>query len=220
MAVAVNDVFAAALEMKFNGQQVYNTLALRVTAVPANTTEEVWTDTYFGTGAFYNNPLANFLLAHRGCCTSDVSYLAWHVRRADPNPTQPLLRPVSAGTSGSLVPPSLPQNVAASISRVGTAAGRRNRGRIALAGAPQVEAQAGKWSAQQLVRMALLGFLLTGTTAGGAGYSAQVGYWVPAHTGIKNGQPVNYPALFVPCVAYIARDTVRVQRSRTVGVGK
>lgn len=219
MAVNVGDVFAAALEMSMNGQQVYNTLALKVTAVPAATSEETWADTYFGTGAFFNAPASNFLFAHRNCCTSDLKYIQWHVRRADPNPTQPLAKAIAANTSGSLVGPTLPQNVAASISRAGSAAGRRNRGRIAVAGAPQVDNVAGKWSDTHLTRLGLLGVVLIGTVAGAAGYGAQVGYWVPAHTGTVGGQPVNYPALFVPCVSAIARETVRVQRSRTVGVG-
>jgi len=60
---------------------------------------------------------------------------------------------------------------------------------------------------------------LRGNAIPGTGINVTMGYWSPAHSGIVNGNVVNYTALFVPCVATTARPTVRVQRSRTIGVG-
>lgn len=219
MAVAVGDIWTFALEMKLYQQQVYNTFAMQVTAVPGGTTEATFVDTWFSSGSYFNSTVANFLLAHKTCCSTDLAYVQWHVTRVNPNPTQPFIRTVTAGTTGSQLSPAGNANSAASISRVGSSAGRRYRGRIAVPGIPQLEQQSGKWASTTMTRLTVLGALIIGSATGATGFTSTLGYYSPAHTEIKNGQPVNLPALYVNAVNAVARDTVRVQRSRTVGVG-
>jgi len=218
--IAVGDIWTFNLESKLFGQQVYNTHALQLTVVPPNTTETQFVDALFAQGAPFNDPTANILNRYRAATSIDVTYVGWHVARVQPLPTQPYSRLCAGATYGVQTGTAGTANVAGSISRTGSSAGRRYRGRIALAGIPESAHVQGIWQAAQLTLMNNLGSSLIGSQSIAGGFSFTLGYWSPAHTEIRNGVPVQLPPLYVNAVAAAAKTTVRVQRSRTIGVGR
>jgi hypothetical protein len=218
--IAVGDIWTFDLEMKLYAQQVYNTFAMQLTAVPAATSEATFVAALFAAGAPFNDPTANLLNKHRACCSVDLNYIGWHVTRVQPNPTQPFYQPCAGATYGVQAGTAGTANTSMCISRVGASAGRRYRGRIAVPGCPESAYTAGLWSGAQVTLGNALGTSMTGAGSVVGGYSYTLGYWSPQHTEIRNGVPVILPALYVNAVTANCRNTVRVQRSRTIGVGR
>jgi len=219
MANAVNDVWFAALEQSLYGQQMFNTFALQLTAIPGGSTEEQLVTSLFADATGTYNATANLRLSLLAMQSDDVRHVAWHLRRVSPNPTQPFVVPLSTNVNGTSINEADTANVAMCISRRGLAAGRRNRGRIAVAGIPSLEMIDGSWSNIPTAQANTLGQRLIGSVTNTDGYTWTRGFWTPAHQGIANGQVVNYAALYIACTAFTVSSTVRVQRSRTVGVG-
>src|SRR6266568_544525 len=218
--IAAGDVWTFNLEQRLYGQQIYNTFALQLTAVPAATSEASFVDALFLAGNPFNDPTANLLNKHRACCSIDVNYIGWHVTRVTPNPTQPFFRACAGATYGSQPGTAQTANVSGCISRVGSTAGRRYRGRIAVAGGDSVHRASGVWDGAQVNFLQTLGNSAVGNGSVVGGYSYTLGYWSPSHQSISHGQVITLPALYVNAVTATARTTVRVQRSRTIGVGR
>lgn len=218
--IAVGDVWTMALEMKLYGQQVYNTFALQLTAVPAATSEATFVDALFLAGAPFNDPTANLMFKHRQATSIDLNYVGWHVARVNPNPTQPFYRATASATYGAQATTAGSANTAGCISRVGSSAGRRYRGRIAVPGIPTNQYASGVLTTAEVNLLQTLGNSIVGSGSVVGGYTYTLGYWSPQHTVVKNNQPIVLPALYVNAVTATARTTVRVQRSRTIGVGR
>jgi hypothetical protein len=218
--IAVGDVWTFDLEMKLYSQQVYNTFALQLNAVPAATSEAQFVDAFFAAGAPFNDPTANLLNKHRACCSIDLNYVGWHVARVSPNPTQPFFRATASATYGVQAGTAGTSNLSACISRVGASAGRRQRGRIAVPGCPESAYASGVWTNAQMTLLQTLGNSMVGSGSVVGGYTYTLGYWSPQHTEIIHNVPVVLPPLYVNAVTSTARNTVRVQRSRTIGVGR
>lgn len=221
MAAAVGDVFRFALVQELFSQQVINTFAAQILVVPAGTTEAAWVATWFADATGYFNAAGGIRDFLRDIQTADVLHLKWQVQRVTPNPTQVFDVPIITSAAGAMAGNCETANVGVCVTRRGSQAGRRQKGRIAFAGGAQASQANGRWAAGYLTNVDAVGSSAIGvqTVAGGLN-SVQMGYWVPAHTSIVNGVPVSYAALFVGCVSRTSRDTIRVQRSRTVGVGR
>ena len=151
--------------------------------------------------------------------TQAVTHTIWTAQRVTAPLTNVYTRAVLTNTTGHDLGDCDTANVAVSITRYGSAPGRRNRGRIALAGIPVGDISLGKILPASQASYNNIGAAMTGIKTLVAGHAVEMGFWSPAHIGMVNGQPVNYPAQFVGTPSYVVRDTIRVQRSRTVGVG-
>lgn len=219
MAVAVGDVFKFALEQRLFGQQIINTFALKVLAVPADTTELVFMNTLWLNDDGYFNSAGQLRKTILSIQSPFVSHLQWIVSRVTPNPTLATTYPLVDDVLGTLGDSVNTANTAMAIIRKGLNAGRRNRGRIAIAGIDDEYSVDGKWSNLRVADGNTIGAKMVGTFTPVAGYSFTMGFWSPLHTGKVQNVNVNYPAQYVACVSAQAKATVRVQRSRTVGVG-
>lgn len=221
MNVAIGDVFRFALHQRLFLQEVINTFAARVVAVPANTTIEAWVDNWFNDATGYFNQPNKLRDRFRATQSIAVTYEKWSVQKVTLPVAGVIDVPITTNTAGGNLDTAETANTAACISRRGELAGRRQKGRIAVAGIGDVGMVAGKWDANTMGDLNLLGAELRGFHTRAAGDDIEMGYWSPEHQGTVGNPPILqvYPALFVKVVSTTARDTVRVQRSRTVGVG-
>jgi hypothetical protein len=217
--IAVGDVWTFALEQSLFGQQVINTFALRVTTVPANTTESAFiTEMWETANAGFNglNDIGNDI---RQMQSTAVQHRNWHVKRVTNSPTNTFVVPVPGLPTGFLAGDCETGNVAMSVTRKGLSAGRRSRGRVAIAGIPTVDYSQGKFGADVLLNAVALSGDIAGIKQSTSGIVFEMGYWSPGKTEEVNGVTEITLPLFTYCVSAGPRDTVRVQRSRTVGVG-
>lgn len=219
MAVTVGDVFAFALEQTLFGQQVINTFAIKVTAVPGATAEETWVDNWFLDATGYMNLAAGLRDKIVDAQASQVAHKQWLIRRVTPNPTQVFIRPIATNAVGGDAGDAETANIAGSITRKGLAAGRRQKGRVAIAGLPTTAYAAGKLNAPAISLNNSIGAAMRGLQTRAAGDAGVMGFWNPGGTRLVNGLPVIYLPQFTEVVTTTAQETVRVQRSRTVGVG-
>lgn len=219
MAVSVGDVFAFALEQQLFGQQVINTFACKVTQTPGGVAESTWVDNWFADATGYFNTPVTIRPEILDMQTAEVTHVQWMVHRVQPNPTQVFLRALTTDVNGTMPGSCETGNISMSITRKGLAAGRRSKGRIAIAGIPISEYAGGVFGAGILSEGNDVGVLMCGLHTRVAGDQVEMGFWSPAHSAVVGGVTVNYPAQFVPCVTSQAQATVRVQRSRTIGVG-
>lgn len=218
MPVQVGQVFNAALHQKLFGQEIINTMAIRVETVGTNTDEPSWLNAIFGddTGVF--NAVASLRALLTFTQTSEVEHTKWRVSRVIPSPSQPYDFPILTRNTGTLGGTCETANIAMCISRRGAQGGRSNVGRVAFAGQPALFRAAGKWTVFAvnvggIAASAIVGRHDLGAAIGILSYGFYVG-----ERKAKAGKPFK-AAHYVECVTGTARDTVRVQRSRTVGVG-
>jgi hypothetical protein len=217
--IAVGDVWAFALEQSLFGQQVVNTFALRITATPPNLSEGTFLDERFANNNLGFNDPNDILGDFKNLQTSQVEYRNWRAKRVTGVLTNEFVFPLAAPSAGFKPGDCETANTALSIARKGLLAGRRSRGRIAVAGLPTTSMAAGKWDGDTLNSATSLAGDIAGikTTPGGVSY--EMGYWSPGKEEVVDGVIVITLPLFTFCVNALPKDTVRVQRSRTVGVG-
>lgn len=220
MAVAINDIWKFALESTLFGQQIINTFACRVVAVPGATAEQDWVNNWFLDNTGHFNVAGNLRREIADLQTNQVTHVRWIVQRMTPGPTQPFIVPLTTAVQGTLAGDCETGNICLSLFRRGALAGRRYKGRVAIPGQPTTEMASGKFSAALVTSATTKAVSLYGLKTRVAGDVVHMGYWSPAHTGLVKKLLVTYPALFVECVSGGARDTIRVQRSRTIGVGR
>jgi len=220
MAVEVSDVFYFALESELFGQQVFNTFACRVATVPPATSEEDWVNNWFNWTTGWFSGAGSIVGELRSLMSGDVTLKRWHVRRVTPNPNQPVVLDAPAGLTGDNAGSCETSNTALSITRKGVLAGRRYKGRIAVAGLPQEVMINGFWDAPTITAAGLAGVSLTGLKTRVAGDAVRMGFWSPQHISKRKSGNVLLTPLFVETNTYTVQRTIRVQRSRTVGVGK
>lgn len=213
------DIWAFALEQRLFGQQIFNTFALRVVSVGVDVTEEAFMTAWWGTPGEAFNADERLLFNFQEIQSNEVSYVAWHVHRVEPNPTNTFVIPIAGGLTGSLAFTAETANLALSISRKGLAAGRRNRGRIAVAGVPADNMASGKFTAGILAEAAALAAQIRGTQIDVVGGTIHMGWYVPEVERVVNNVNIIQPAKYTDAVVATVKDTIRVQRSRTLGVG-
>jgi hypothetical protein len=206
-----------ALVQRVFDQTLINTFAFKIESMPSPQDEQTFLSSLFnGVDGTYTTA---FSVPIRNYQTSDVRHVKWQVQKVSPTPSQVYEFAIDepGAAEGSLTT----VNIATCITRMGSGAGRRQKGRIAIGGAADLWYSAGKLTALALIAMNTFKPNLYLNYAAPLGlFSLSTGFWSPAHVGEANGQPVNYPAQYVRCVAATVRDTVRVQRSRTIGVGE
>lgn len=219
MAVAVGDVWTFALEQRLFGQQVINTFAAIITETPGGVSEATWVNNWFAdvTGWFnLSGSLRQLILISQ---TNQVTHVRWIVQRVTPNPTQVFLMPIATDNVGTVAGDCETGNIALSITRKGLTAGRRSKGRVAIAGIATTGMGSGLFGAGTIAAGDVIGATMKGLTTRVAGDQVGMGFWSPAHDAIVKGVSKHYPALFTGVVTTNTQATVRVQRSRTIGVG-
>jgi hypothetical protein len=218
--ITTNDTWVFALHQRLFGQEVINTFALDISAVPAAEISEVqFVSNLFDPVNGYFNLGGNLRLNIASIQSPQVTHEKWTTKRVRGVLTTTFEVPLEQGSVGSRAGDAETANLAMSISRKAVYVGRRWRGRIAVAGVPTTDYAAGKFSA---VIVDLASFIvpeMVGSHSSQAGLTFDLGFYTPNHNGFNNLIPFFYPALWVPCVTGAPRETVRVQRSRTVGVG-
>jgi hypothetical protein len=217
--IAVGDVWVFALEQSLFNQQVINTFALRVTATPPNITESAFLTYQFGTEDSGFNQDNDILNDFAQLQTNQVSYKNWLVRRVTNILTNQFVLPLTALTNGLKPGDCETANIAMSIYRKGLLAGRRSRGRIAVAGLPTTSMTAGKWDNATLISGMSLAGDMAGIKVTGQGVTFELGYWSPGGSKEVDGETVITLPLFTYAVSAGPQETVRVQRSRTLSVG-
>lgn len=218
MPVTSSQVFAFALHQRIFQQEVINTFAFRV-LVPGTTTDE---PAYLA-GIFANGTgILNGVIGPRSLLTftqtGEVAHEKWRVNRVYPDLSQPYDFPLTTNAAGVLAGTCETANLAFCVARRGAGGGRSQVGRVAFAGQPSSARSEGKWNAVAIAAGQVAGEAIVGTRDWGAALgTVELGYWV----GPKKATDTNpaVPGHFVACVTATARDTVRVQRSRTVGRG-
>jgi hypothetical protein len=219
MALAIGDVWAFSLEQSLFGQQIINTFALRITAVPVGTAEGFFLGERFGDPATGFNGQNDILEDFKNLQTGQVAYRKWNVRRVQGVLSNVFEFPLQGGTVGSKPGDCETANIALSLQRKGILAGRRSRGRIAVAGLPTTSMAEGKWNEEVLISATALAGDILGVKTNAQGVTFEMGFWSPGGTKEVNGQTVITLPLFTPVVSAVPQPTVRVQRSRTLGVG-
>jgi hypothetical protein len=217
--IGVGDVWAFALEQSLFGQQVINTFALKVTATPPNITEAAFLNDAFANEDTGFNQDNDILSDFQNLQTNQVSYKNWIARRVTNVLTNSFVFPVPNAPVGLKAGDCETANLALSIYRKGLLAGRRSRGRIAVAGLPTTSMAAGKWDAATLISGTALAGDIAGIKVNGIGVTFELGYWSPGREYEEDGETVIVLPLFTYAVNAGPQETVRVQRSRTVGVG-
>jgi len=210
------DVYRFALVQKQFGQEIVNTFALKVETA----TDEMDESTFLG--AQFNNVdgrmTDNISQIMREFQDQSLTHVKWTAQKV--LPTVGALYEFSINQTGTFDSAPETCNTALCITRFGAGGGRRQRGRIALTGFPGNLGVEGKWGIGAKAAAETLAPKLYATYTAPLGiYTLSMGFFSPAHDGRRNNQIVHYDALYVKCVGAVVRDTVRVQRSRTVNVG-
>ncbi len=220
MAIAIGDVWAFALEQRLFGQQIFNTFALKVTGTSGTVTETNFMDNAWkNVDAFFNQDfgLRKRILALQ---SPQVTHVAWHVKRVQGLATNTFVFPIAHVPDSSLPGDAETANIAMSIDRKGLEAGKRSRGRIAVAGIPTGSMDQGKFLPGAIVVGNNVGLEMVGEGSTSDLTTFVMGFWSPEKQYVnKAGIPVTLLATFIETVTSAAKATVRVQRSRTVGVG-
>lgn len=217
--IILNDVFAFALHQRLFGQEVINTFALKVTQVVGDYTETEFIDLCFANATGKFNAAGQLRQLMLPLQADALTHEKWTAQRVQGVLSGVFERALSSNVTGTDLADCDTANVAGCISRRGAAPGRRNKGRIAIAGITVNAAAEGLLSAGWQSDAALLAVKLRGELEIEPGLTVTMGFWSPTHTGMVGGLPVVYPAQFVAVVDTTVRNTVRVQRSRTIGVG-
>jgi hypothetical protein len=215
----VGDVWRFALIQRLFNQQVVNTFACQIDAAPAVKTETQFVDDLFADATGRFNSAGGMRQAFRGAQTTEVTHLRWEVIRVTQPTTQMFVRNIVTDPTGQDATTAETANISASITRRGTLGGKRHRGRIAVAGLPTSGIAAGVFTAPTTTDLGVIATFLRGGYTLADGTHFNMGYWSPAHEAMVNGQVTVYAPLFVLTATSVVQSTVRVQRSRTVGVG-
>jgi len=211
-----DDVYRFALVQKLFDQQIVNTFAFKVESTTEPRDEQTFLSSLFNsTDGTYTTEISSPLAALQ---MPAMEHVRWEVQKVSPVLGAAYQFPL--GTAGSLGENSMLTNVACCITRFGGEGGRRQRGRIAVAGAPEGSYFNG------FVTTIYQGLLDVWAPALHLNYAAPLGiftlstgFWSPEHEGMVGNVPVTYEAQYVKCIGHVVRSTARVQRSRTVGVG-
>lgn len=209
--INVGDIWNFALNQSLFGQQVINTFALKVTAIGQVVQEEAWLQLLFNhvNGLFNQADNLRDEIAQQQ--TAEVTHVSWLAKRVNANPTGTFVMGLAPDTTGKLAGTAETSNVSMSIQRKGLGPGRANRGRIQIAGIPTANYAAGIFTPNTVAEAQGVWPRMIGSrvdvTFGefDLGWSHLIkltGVWI--HTKAVTGK---------------AMSTVRVQRSRTVGVG-
>jgi len=218
--ITSNDTWIFALHQRLFGQEVVNTFALDVDeGAAANVTEQQFLDDCFAPVTGYFNQAGNLRLNIASIQSPQVAHTKWSAKRIRGVITTTFEYAIDNATAGTRPGDCETANIAMSISRKGQPPGRRFRGRIAVAGVPTADYAAGVFGASVLDLASFIVPEMVGTHTPSPGINVALGFYTGPHFGFVNLIPTNYIGLWVPCVTGAARNTVRVQRSRTVGVG-
>jgi len=209
-------VYRMALVQRMFGQEIVNTFAFRVESTTEPRDEQTFLSSLFNsTDGTYTTEIAYPLTELQD---ERIGVVRWDVQKVFPTVGAVYQFPLTQIGQIDSVPETA--NTAVCITRFGGEGGRRQRGRVAIAGMPDGSFNEGK------VTTITKGLLDVWAACLHLNYSAPLGifvlstgFWSPEHEGIVGGQPVTYEAQYVKCIGHVVRDTVRVQRSRTVGVG-
>jgi len=217
---AVNDVFAFQLYQRLFGQTVVNTFACRIRTLGVVLTDNEVMDGLCEDEMGVLNAENKLRRAIGNLQTAEVEHLRWHISKVHPDPTQVRAYLLSTNTSGTDDGTCETANIALSVRRKGDGAGRRQVGRIAIAGLSSDSYAAGKITPAFLAFTDNIKEEVCGLHNALAGFSFEMGFWNGEHT-VNEGTPdeVHYPAQFVYCTSAEVKDTVRTQRSRTLNVG-
>lgn len=218
MPVQVGQVFAAALHQRLFSQEVINTMAIRVEAVGMQTDEATWLGLIFNDDTGIFNTLASLRTLLTATQTSEVVHEKWRVTRVMPTHSQPYDFPILTRGVGLLGGTAETANISMCVSRRGAEGGRNQAGRVAFAGQPALFRAAGKWTAFAVAAGNIAAAQIVGRrNLGGDVGTVSFGFYVGPKTNKKTGAHIS--GHYVECVTGTARDTVRTQRSRTVGRG-
>jgi len=203
--MAVGDVYRLSIEAVLASQQVVNVLYYQVTLDP----------TLSASAQGLINQFAGQVFPAWAAATHDQYrfnlYRCTRVQPAGPATVIQDFAPNTFGTRAAAGDIALPPNVSASCAKRTNLSGRWARGRIQLAGALATDVTLGKWENAYL---ALLDNL---TDALELALSNGVEEWIPI---IYSQQKNKIPFVSkTPITLITAMTEVRVQRSRTVGVG-
>lgn len=200
--MAVNDVYRLALVGSLFNQQIVNVLHYQLTADPTLS---------FSAQSLVNMWTAAITPTWRATVVD--SYIFDHVACTKLHPVGPatIIAPFAGGTIGLRALPPLPCNVAASITKRTALIGRRHRGRMALAGLANADNVVGLLSPTAFGLIQTLANALENPLAGPDGDARPV-VWT-RHVDVL---PANSAT---PITDMEPQTTVRVQRSRTVGLG-
>lgn len=215
----VGDIWTFSLRQSLFNQLVVNTFAMRAAQMPTAISETDFVNEFFTDASGIFNTAGNLRLTIRGAQSNEVRHVDWFVKRVTQPTTQTFIRVVTTNNLGAIASTCETANLALSIWRRGIEGGRRNQGRVAIAGIPTSEMSAGVFDQPAINDGNLIAANLGGaiTTANNNRY--EIGYFSPAHEGLNSGVAVQYPAKFTHVTTTRTQTTVRVQRSRTVGVG-
>jgi len=221
MPVSVGDVFSFSLQQRLFGQVCYNTWALKINELGSTVDELEWLNGMFVDGTGYMNIAGGLRDEIRNLQSDEVTHTNWIVSRVSPTLTPLYTFPIITNPDGVIDGTCETANIALSIERKGALPGRRQRGRIALLGVPATGYAAGQFLTGTLTQAGDIALEMVGLKDAGAELGQfNMGFWSPAHDGVVDGAPVHYDAQFVVCYSAQAKPTVRVQRSRTIGVGR
>jgi len=203
--MAVGDAYRLSIEALLAGQQIVNVLHYQVTADP----------TLSASAQALINQFAGQVFPAFAAATHDeykfVLYRCTRIQPAGPATVIQDFAPGTFGTRSAAGNIALPPNVSASCVKRTNLAGRWARGRIQIAGALATDVTLGEWE------NAYLALLDTLTDALETALSNGVEEWVPI---IYSQQKAGVPVITkTPVTLITAQPQVRVQRSRTVGVG-
>lgn len=220
MAVLSGDVFNFALRQVLFGQEVINTFAFRVIGAPVVADDVGYLAYLFEDATGWFNLTDNLRSEIAQNQTTQVTHTNWFVQRVNQNPTALYTFPIVTGAAGVLTGDCETANVTMSIERKGGGPGKRQRGRIALSGSPTDGMAAGLFSNNRLAEAAGIAAQMRGVQILAPDWgSIEMGFWSPYHVDESKDPPKVYEAQFVACLTAQCRQTVRVQRSRTVGKG-
>jgi len=218
MPMNEDDVYQFALVARNTRAELsVNTFAFRVASVDNPDDEDTILSSLFNSadGTFTTKIANRFAVV----MSDRLTFLHWDVQKVMPTVQQP--RRYTLDINGGNDTECSTFNTSVSVTRYGDEGGRRNRGRIAMMGISDEHYDTGVLGPVSKALFEVATQDIVGTYSAPLGiFVLQLGFFVPAHTGIVNGQPVNYARKFTWARRRIVRDTIRVQRSRTVGVGR
>lgn len=218
MPMNVNDVYTFNLVSRnARNELAVNTFAFQVAEVVEPDDEDTILSSLFN---FDDGAFKSRILDPISEVTSEaLTFIHWDVQKVSPTVMQP--RRFAGSIAGQVEGTPSTYNTSVSVTRYGDEGGRRNRGRIALGGMPDEYHESGIINSSALLAYQLVAANIVGTyTALASIFVLRLGFWVPAHSAIVDGVPTTYPAKFTHCKRVIVHNTTRVQRSRTIGVGR
>jgi len=203
--MAVGDAYRLSVEAVLAGQQIVNVLYYQVTADPTLSASAQ---------ALINQFAGQVFPVWKAATHDQYRFNLYRCTRVQPAGPATVIQDFPLNTFGDRPAAgdiALPPNVSASATKRTNLSGRWARGRIQFAGALATDVTLGEWENAYLTLLDNL------TDALQAALSNGVEEWIPIiYSQQKNGVPL---VTKTPITLITAQPTVRVQRSRTVGVG-